>query len=91
MESLRENKPLLYSVCGSGLIIFSLAAGWLPDVAAQFEIIDFPPEVSQILLLVLTICFWFPSITSRFMILPLLPNALFMHLEVGISLFGRQI
>ena len=45
MESLRENKPLLYSVCGSSFVIFSLAAGWLPDVAAQFEIIDFPPEV----------------------------------------------
>ena len=45
MESLRENKPLLYSVCGSSFIVFSLAAGWLPDVAAQFEIIDFPPAV----------------------------------------------
>jgi len=53
MESLRENKPLLYSVCGSGLIIFSLAAGWLPDVAAQFEIIDFPPEFRKTLMQVL--------------------------------------
>ena len=51
MESLRENKPLLYSVCGSAFVIFSLAAGWLPDLAAQFEIIDFPPEVSSSVLI----------------------------------------
>ena len=48
MESLYENKPLLYSVGISGAIIFSLAAGWLPDVSAHFEIIDFPPAVRHI-------------------------------------------
>eukprot|EP00112_Aurelia_sp_Birch-Aquarium-sp1_P014323 Seg3082.2 transcript_id=Seg3082.2/GoldUCD/mRNA.D3Y31 product="Manganese-transporting ATPase 13A1" protein_id=Seg3082.2/GoldUCD/D3Y31 len=53
MESLFENKPLLYSVGISGAIIFSLAAGWLPDVSAYFEIIDFPPVFRSTLMQVL--------------------------------------
>lgn len=46
MESLVENKALLYSVMGSALSILALAMGIVPDIANQFEIVDFPPDVS---------------------------------------------
>eukprot|EP00795_Rhopilema_esculentum_P010920 gene10920-19754_t len=53
MESIVENKPLLVSISASGAIIFGLAAGLLPDFAAQFEIIDFPPQFRSTLMKVL--------------------------------------
>jgi hypothetical protein len=46
MESLTENKALLYSIVGSAGAILALAMGIFPDMAYQFEIVDFPPEVS---------------------------------------------
>lgn len=46
MESLSQNKALLYSVVCSGGAVLALALGLVPDLAAQFEIIDFPPDVS---------------------------------------------
>jgi len=46
MESLTENKALLYSVVGSAGAILALALGIFPDMAYQFEIVDFPAEVS---------------------------------------------
>ncbi len=46
MESLRENKPLLYSLMISGGAIIGLTSGMLPDIAQQFEIVEFPSEVS---------------------------------------------
>lgn len=49
MESLVENKALLYSVMGSALSILALAMGIVPDIANQFEIVDFPPDVSTVL------------------------------------------
>lgn len=45
MESLLENKALLYSLLGSGGVVFALAVGIVPEFAQQFEIVDFPPEV----------------------------------------------
>jgi cation-transporting ATPase 13A1 len=45
MESLSENRALLYSLLGSGMAVLALAMGLLPDLALQFEIVDFPPEV----------------------------------------------
>lgn len=45
MQSLREHKALLYSILASGGAVFALAAGALPDLAEQFEIVDFPAEV----------------------------------------------
>ncbi len=47
MESLRENKPLLYSLMFSGGAIFALTSGFLPDVAHQFEIVELDSEVTQ--------------------------------------------
>lgn len=48
MESLKENRPLMFSVIGSTACIFALALGVFPEVAQQFEIVDFPLEVSNI-------------------------------------------
>lgn len=45
MESLLENKALLYSLLGSGSVVLALAVGIVPEFAQQFEIVDFPPEV----------------------------------------------
>eukprot|EP00794_Sanderia_malayensis_P015929 gene15929-17530_t len=68
MESLWENKPLLYSIAGSGLAVFSLAAGWLPDVAGQFEIIDFPPLFRNTLLQVLVLDFTMAFVVDRILL-----------------------
>uniref|UniRef100_T1J7Q5 Cation-transporting ATPase n=1 Tax=Strigamia maritima TaxID=126957 RepID=T1J7Q5_STRMM len=57
MESVRENKPLLYSMLGSGALIVVLTCGFLPDMAAQFEIVEFPEEFRGIMLRVLIIDF----------------------------------
>lgn len=46
MESLTENKALMYSILGSAGAVLALAMGVVPDVAYQFEIVDFPPDVS---------------------------------------------
>ncbi|RXG55213.1 Manganese-transporting ATPase 13A1 [Armadillidium vulgare] len=46
MESLRENRALLYSLLGSGSVVVALALGIIPEFAQQFEIIDFPSEVT---------------------------------------------
>lgn len=48
MESLRENKPLLYSLFFSSTAILCLASGIIPDVAQQFELVDLDPDVSTI-------------------------------------------
>lgn len=45
MESLRQNKALLYSIIGSSAVVLALALGLVPDLAAQVEIINFPYEV----------------------------------------------
>lgn len=49
MEGLVENKLLLYSLLSSTGAIFALALGIIPDIALQFEIVDFPSDVSTIL------------------------------------------
>ena len=49
MESLRDNKPLLYSLIFSIVAVFGLVSGVVPDVSAQFEIVEFTPDVSQTL------------------------------------------
>lgn len=49
MESLWENKLLMYSLASSTAAIFALALGVVPDIAHQFEIVDFPSDVSIVL------------------------------------------
>jgi hypothetical protein len=48
MESMRENKALLYSLLATGTFIFLLACGLVPELSEQFGIIEFPPEVCKI-------------------------------------------
>ena len=45
MESLTENKALLYSILGSGGGILALALGIIPQMAYEFEIVNIPTEV----------------------------------------------
>lgn len=47
MEGLTQNKPLLYSIVLSGGTVLALTLGIVPELAAQFEIIEFPSEVSN--------------------------------------------
>ncbi|KAF4518172.1 hypothetical protein B566_EDAN007864 [Ephemera danica] len=65
MESLSENRALLYSLLGSGLAVLALAMGLLPDLAAQFEIVDFPYEFRLILLQVLAADFGLAWLVDR--------------------------
>lgn len=46
MESLRQNKALLYSILASGGVVLALTLGVVPELSAQIEIIDFPTDVS---------------------------------------------
>lgn len=45
MESLTENKPLLYSLVFSGGAITALASGTVPELTEQFELVELPTEV----------------------------------------------
>lgn len=45
MESLRENKALLYSLLVSAAVVFVLALGVLPDLSASLQIVNFTDEV----------------------------------------------
>uniref|UniRef100_A0A0N5AJ36 Cation-transporting ATPase n=1 Tax=Syphacia muris TaxID=451379 RepID=A0A0N5AJ36_9BILA len=49
MESLFENKPLLYSLLFSGAAVFTLASGVSPDLLLKFELIEFMPGFRNIL------------------------------------------
>lgn len=53
MESLTENKALLYSVLGSSASILALALGIFPEIAYQFEIVEFPGQFRMTLVCVL--------------------------------------
>ncbi|KAH6943963.1 hypothetical protein HPB50_000924 [Hyalomma asiaticum] len=53
MESLSENKPLLYSLLISGVSVVALVVGMASDVAKQFEIVPFPHDMQRIILQVL--------------------------------------
>jgi len=55
MESLLENRPLLYSLAGAGGFVVMLALGWLPEFSNQFSIVDFSDEFRAVLLQVLVI------------------------------------
>jgi len=57
MESLFENKPLLYSLIGSGVSILCLASGALPDVANYFQLVELDAEFVQIIMTTLAVDF----------------------------------
>ena len=50
MESLTENRSLLYSLAGAGGFVVMLALGWLPEFSDQFSIVDFSDEFRSVLL-----------------------------------------
>ncbi|PVD22376.1 hypothetical protein C0Q70_18186 [Pomacea canaliculata] len=54
MESLQENRPLLYSLLFSCGGIITLASGLVPDVTKQFELVDLPSEFRNMVLLVVS-------------------------------------
>ncbi len=45
MESLKENKPLLYSIVFSATAVASLACRLVPEISDQFQIVEFDDEV----------------------------------------------
>lgn len=45
MESLKQNRALLYSIIGSGSVVLALTLGIVPELSAQFELIIFPDDV----------------------------------------------
>ena len=49
MESLKDNRPLLWSIVGSILAVTTLVLGTLPELSSQFSIVEFPAEVSSFL------------------------------------------
>lgn len=49
MESLRENRLLMYSILASSSVVLCLALNLVPDLQSAFQIIDFPNDVSIIL------------------------------------------
>lgn len=53
MESLFNNKPLLYSLAFSCTAITALASGVVPDIADQFEIVPLPTEFRNTVLQIL--------------------------------------
>jgi len=69
MESMRENKALLYSLVSTGSFIVLLALGWSPELGEQFGIVDFPAEFRDILLRVLAADFFLSLIVDRFLLL----------------------
>lgn len=46
MESLFENKPMLYSVIGSGIGVFLLACNAMPEVNEKFQLVELPEDVN---------------------------------------------
>ena len=65
MESLRENKALMYSLCATGSFIALLALGWLPEISDQFGIVDFPDEFRDLLIIVLVADFFMSMFFDR--------------------------
>ncbi|CAL1274747.1 unnamed protein product [Larinioides sclopetarius] len=65
MESLSENKPLMYSIVVSGTAILMLVTGLSPDLAGVFSIVDFAPEYQNVLLLTLFSDFFFAFLVDR--------------------------
>ncbi|CAG9533011.1 unnamed protein product [Cercopithifilaria johnstoni] len=50
MESLLENKPMLYSLLFSGFAVFALASGISPELTQKFELVELPIEYRKALL-----------------------------------------
>uniref|UniRef100_A0A0N4ZFJ5 Cation-transporting ATPase n=1 Tax=Parastrongyloides trichosuri TaxID=131310 RepID=A0A0N4ZFJ5_PARTI len=53
MESLIENKPLLYSIMAATGVVFTLASNAAPDMTSYFELVQFPDDFRNKLIFVL--------------------------------------
>ncbi|CAG2189075.1 ATP13A1 [Mytilus edulis] len=62
MESLTENKPLLYSLVFSGGAITALASGTVPELTEQFELVELPTEFRNTVLQILAADILDPSL-----------------------------
>ncbi|KAF2904876.1 hypothetical protein ILUMI_01293 [Ignelater luminosus] len=65
MESLRQNRALLYSIIGSGSVVLALTLGIVPELSAQFELIIFPDDFRWVLLQVLFADFFFSYLVDK--------------------------
>ena len=45
MVKLTQNKPLMYSICGTMTTMVLLAGGYWPEMAAGFSLVEFPEEM----------------------------------------------
>ncbi|KPM08757.1 cation-transporting ATPase 13A1-like protein [Sarcoptes scabiei] len=53
MCSLKENRPLLYSIVGSFALVIVFVTGIMPEFSEQFSVVEFPTEFQQTILSVL--------------------------------------
>nr|SVE82344.1 EOG090X00J5 [Daphnia magna] len=65
MESLRENRVLLYSLIGTGSFILGLVLGFMPEINHEFGIVEFDPEYRNLLTGVLLADFILAFIVDR--------------------------
>uniref|UniRef100_A0A7M4F5R3 Endoplasmic reticulum transmembrane helix translocase n=1 Tax=Crocodylus porosus TaxID=8502 RepID=A0A7M4F5R3_CROPO len=65
MESLRENKPLLWSIVLSGLAIVGLLTGSSPEFSEQFGLVEIPTEFKIVIAQVLLADFFLALLVDR--------------------------
>uniref|UniRef100_A0A671XSV3 Endoplasmic reticulum transmembrane helix translocase n=1 Tax=Sparus aurata TaxID=8175 RepID=A0A671XSV3_SPAAU len=65
MESLSENRPLLWSIALSGLAIVGLLTGSSPEFNEQFALVDIPTEFKLIIAQVLVVDFVVALLVDR--------------------------
>ncbi|CAG0890511.1 unnamed protein product [Cyprideis torosa] len=65
MESLKENKGLLYAILGPLLVVALLAMGLSPGLAEFFQVVEFPEEFRKILVTVLILDFGSSFVLDR--------------------------
>ncbi|KAM6330498.1 endoplasmic reticulum transmembrane helix translocase isoform 2-T2 [Alca torda] len=65
MESLRENKPLLWSIVLSGLAIVGLLTGSSPEFNEQFGLVEIPAEFKMVITQVLLADFFLALLADR--------------------------
>ncbi|XP_003375009.1 putative cation-transporting ATPase C10C6.6 [Trichinella spiralis] len=55
MESLVENRALLYTLLSAGATVVILTAGLAPDMAEQCELVQLPPELRNAVLMIIAV------------------------------------
>ncbi|XP_041091583.1 manganese-transporting ATPase 13A1 [Polyodon spathula] len=65
MESLQENKPLLWSIALSGLAIVGLLSGSSPEFNEHFSLVDIPFEFKLVIAQVLAVDFFAALLVDR--------------------------